>query len=206
MFRRNNGVGQNKKKNNSPLLTGVAKNNTGRVTKKQQSQGGKGRVTGKKPVRTGVKPTNSGKVVGDVRNKLLAKNRMKIVDARDKLAAITKKTTTDLRLKLSSKKPVVQGRGNKGQGGRARSGGVKPLMRELGNRPLTRTILGRTVENELARFSGMAPSPPIHYAPPLRYEPPPPPQYYPSYHQPHAGYDFVSTFKTILPKVSLFKT
>ncbi len=43
----------------------------------------------------------------DARNKLLAKNRLKIKDARDKLADLTKKTTSDLRLKLVSKRPAV---------------------------------------------------------------------------------------------------
>lgn len=127
-----------KNKNNSPLLTGVTKNSTGRVTKKQAAIN-----VGKKRGNQAA-PKQGGKVIVDARNKLLAKNRLKIVDARDKLAAITKKTTPDLRQKLSSRKPDPL---KNSKGLRTRTGlqGIKPLMRDLGKSPLTRTIIGRTV-------------------------------------------------------------
>lgn len=128
---------------------------------------------------------NQRKVVVDARNKLLAKNRLKITDARDRLAVLAKKT--DLRQKLSSKKPDLPMRKTVGLKTRPNQG-IQKLVREIGRSPLTRTTIGRTVENELARLS----VPPLatHYIPP-RYDLLPPPHFYP-YHQPTPSYDLVS--------------
>ena len=173
-----------KKKNNS--LPGVAKNGGGRVTK---HQGGRQNNNGAKLVFKGnsnkpnVKNTKKGVVV-DARNKLLANNRLKITDARDRLAAMAKKT--DLRQKLASKKPEFS---RKPAGLHTRPNqGIKKLIREVGRSPLTRTTIGRTVENELARLNvGPVAS---HFMPP-RYDLLPPPNFYP-YHQQPPSYDLVS--------------
>lgn len=64
--------------------------------------------------------------------------------------------------------------------------GIQKIVREIGRSPLTRTTIGRTVENELARLN-VGPVPP-HYIPP-RYDLLPPPHFY-AYHQPAApSYD-----------------
>lgn len=173
------------KKNNSPLLS--AAKNSGRVTKqfagKQPVKNIKGKL--KKPNQNGGQP-----VIVDARNKLLAKNRLKIVDARDRLAAIAKKT--DLRQKLSSKKPVGSPRKSTSLNQRIKVQGIQNLLtKDLGRSPLSRTIIGRTVENELAR----APMGNMGYRYAQHYEAstPQPPQFYTTYHQPEPSYDFVSS-------------
>lgn len=172
------GVRPNSKKNNSPLLN-VAKN-SGRVTKQVAGKQGVKVIKGKLKNQNGGQP-----VVVDARNKLLAKNRMKIVDARDRLAAIAKKT--DLRQKLSSKKTASPQRKTANQNQRTKIQGIQNLLtKDLGRSPLSRTIIGRTVENELARapMSNMG----LRYT--QHYEPPPT-QFYNNYHQPEPSYDFV---------------
>jgi hypothetical protein len=179
------GVRNNQKKKNTNALPGVSKNGGGRVTK----QGGRQNNTGGKLVFKGnankpnlINPKKG--VVVDARNKLLANNRLKITDARDRLAAMAKKT--DLRQKLASKKPELS---RKPTGLNTRPNqGIKKLIREVGRSPLTRTTIGRTVENELARLNvGPVAS---HYMPP-RYDLLPPPNFYP-YHQQPPSYDLVS--------------
>lgn len=179
------GVRNNKRNNNS--LPGVAKNGGGRVTKQSGRQNGanprfKGN-SNKQNVKPQVKKGSS--LVVDARNKLLAKNRLKITDARDRLTAMAKKT--DLRQKLGSKKPELS---RKPAMSHTRPNqGIKKLIQEV-SRPhnLNRTIIGRTVENELARLNvgPMA----THYIPP-RYDLLPPPNFYP-YHQQAPSYDLVS--------------
>lgn len=183
---------RNNKKNYNNSLPGVAKNGGGRVTKQGGRQNGANPFFKGNSNKQNVKPPTKkgGVIVVDARNKLLAKNRLKITDARDRLAAMAKKT--DLRQKLASKKPelsrkpaVLHTRPNQG---------IKKLIREVGrSHNLTRTTIGRTVENELARLNvGPVAS---HYIPP-RYDLLPPPNFYP-YHQQAPSYDLVSvhTFK-----------
>ena len=190
-FRPNKNLGNNtvqrggvktQKKNNNAHNTGVAKNGGGRVTKQGGKQSG-GKLVFKGNNKSVVK-TGTRKIVVDARNKLLANNRLKITDARDRLAAMAKKT--DLRQKLSSKKPDPL---RKPIGLKTRSNqGIQKIVREIGKSPLTRTTIGRTVENELARLN-VGPVP-AHYIPP-RYDLLPPPHFYP-YHQPAAPtYDLV---------------
>lgn len=170
------GVGRNTKKNNNSSLLNVARN-SGKVTKQVAGKQGVKVIKGK------LKNQNNGQpVVVDARNKLLAKNRMKIVDARDRLAAIAKKT--DLRQKLSSKKTGSPQRKTANQ--RTKIQGIQNLLtKDLGRSPLSRTIIGRTVENELARspMSNMG----LRYT--QHYEPAPT-QFYNTYHQPEPSYDF----------------
>lgn len=172
---------KNNNKNNSPLLSGVTKNSTGRVGKKKAVVVQKGKVTKGRGI-----PTKTVLVQGDVRNKLLAKNRLKIADARDKLAAITKKTTGDLRQKLSSKRPQQLKTKSAAVGLKTQVRGLQGVRPLTGRSPLSRMTIARTVENELARF---------HVTPEL-YDLPPPNQYLyqPPYQQQSSSrsYDFVS--------------
>lgn len=141
-------------------------------------------MTGNNNSKPNAKKGSPRKVIVDARNKLLANNRLKITDARDRIAALGKKT--DLRQKLSTKKPDLA---RKPVGLKTRPNqGIQKIVREIGRSPLTRTTIGRTVENELARLS-VAPIA-THYIPP-RYDLLPPPQFYP-YHQPTPSYDLVS--------------
>ncbi|KAK4026124.1 polymerase delta-interacting protein 3 [Daphnia magna] len=182
---------RNNKKNYNNSLPGVAKNGGGRVTKQGGRQNGANPVFKGNSNKQNVKPPTKkgGVIVVDARNKLLAKNRLKITDARDRLAAMAKKT--DLRQKLASKKPelsrkpaVLHTRPNQG---------IKKLIREVGrSHNLTRTTIGRTVENELARLNvGPVAS---HYIPP-RYDLLPPPNFYP-YHQQAPSYDLKHNMST----------
>lgn len=128
---------------------------------------------GGKPVNNGINKVGTGKVVVDARNKLLAKNRQKIVDARDKLAAITKASKTDLRQKLSAKKadplrkPITLKK--------TIPNNLQKIVREIGTKSSSsRTIIGRTVENELARrpvrtISNPFPAPVYNLPPPIHY-------------------------------------
>lgn len=152
--------------------------NSGRVTKKTGKLAGKNGPKGGRPVNNTNSPirAGAGKVVFDARNKLLAKNRQKIVDARDKLAAITKASKTDLRSKLTAKKPgsAIKPAGLK----RTVANNIHKIVKEIGSSSsASRTIIGRTVQNELARLPGRTVS--NQYAAPAPvYSVPPPAQYY----------------------------
>lgn len=172
------------KKNNTPLMA-VSKN-SGRVTKKSGKLAGKNGPKGSRPAINSNIPNRAGtgKVVVDARNKLLAKNRQKIVDARDKLAAITKASKTDLRQKLTAKKPgsaikppVLK---------RTVANNIQKVVKEIGSSSsVSRTIIGRTVQNELARLPGRTVSN-QYLAPYPVYSVPPPAQYYT--HQSDTGF------------------
>ena len=157
-----------------------------------------GKVTVKTNGARNIKANIAGGQIVDARNKLSAKNRLKIKDARDCLAAIAKKS--DLRQKLLLKRPdairplsslklkaAVSTRNQKIQvhnfsGAQLNSAGAA----------ITRTIIRRTVDNELARqqqqqqrftsslpyaqpylIQASAPAPPLqqYYAPPYYSEP-----------------------------------
>jgi len=169
------GVQMKKKQNNQVSRV----NNGGRITKqknqgKNQGKNTSGFVVGRK--------INQGEKIVDARNKLLAKNRLKIVDARDRLADLSKKT--DLRNKLSGKKQEVSRRQ---PGLKAKPVlGVHKLVRDIGRSPMTRTIISRTVNNDLAGHSYGVGIP--HYLP--QYELPPPPQFYNYQLQTDAHYNF----------------
>jgi hypothetical protein len=182
----NNGVqkGNKGKKNiNSPQIARVNQN-SGRITKKGRINGNnqlKKNLTGK--IKTLNVNQPGGRMI-DARNKLVAKTRQKITDARDRLADISKKSGVDLRQKLLLKKPAEPVR--KSPAFKAKpAAGVHKLVRDVGRNPITRTIISRTVSNDLARpsYSG---APPL-FAP--LYEAPPPPQYY-DYHHPEPSYNF----------------
>jgi len=168
-------AGQTKKKQNDQV---VRVNNGGRITKqKNQGKNMTGYVVGRK--------INRAEKIVDARNKLLAKNRLKIVDARDRLAVLSKKT--DLRNKLSSKKYEALG---KQPGLKSKpSLGIHKLVRDVGRNPMTRTIISRTVNNDLASHSYGVGIP--HYLP--QYELPPP-QFYNYQLQSDTHYNFVSTY------------
>lgn len=172
------------KKNNSPLLA-VSKN-SGRVTKKTGNLVGRNGPKGSRPINSNINRPGAGKVIVDARNKLLAKNREKIIDARDRLAAITKASKTDLRQKLSAKKPDPLRKQLTLK--RTIPNNIHKIVKEIGLKSASsRTIIGRTVENELARLPGRTITTP--YVPPT-YSLPAPPHYYP--YQAEANYDFVS--------------
>ena len=179
---------------------GGKKNLTGRVTKKGAHGGQPTKVLLKKKINQ-LNTKKMGVVAGgrvvDARNKLLAKNRLKIKDARDKLADITKKSTGDLRQKLLQKRPnavkkTITLKANQNL----------KSVHGVGNstNPLTRTILSRTVENEFARQQFSTTMPHFTVTPiNARYQPPPPHQYYHPYAEP--ALSFVSSFCLVLGSI-----
>ena len=182
LFRKFNG-------GNRGSVTGVRKGIQSKLNfnKKSSSGGGndvrQNKLTGKQGKttlrgrinKTSMKPL-AGKLV-DARNKLVAKNRIKIADARDRLADLSKKS--DLRQKLLSKKPEVALK--------LASLKSKPVhkLRDVEKNTITRTIISRTINNDMARHSyGGA----LHYTP--QYEIPLPTHFY-KYQNPDPNYDFV---------------
>jgi len=175
----------------------VARVNGGRITKQATRAPGKqGNVT-RGRMNSNVQVGRTGGKIVDARNTLLAKNRLKIVDARDKLADLSKKS--DLRQKLSVKKQETM-RKLPSLGRPKPSMGIHKLVRDVGPNPLTRTIISRTVSNDVAMHSYGAGI--MSYAP--QYELPPPPHFYSYQQESDSHYNFSSAAmdRELMPSVS----
>ena len=158
-----------------------ARGTVGRQGPTKQKNG----VSGGKIIKSKLKKQQQkAPIVVDARNKLLLKNHLKITDARDRLAAIAKKT--DLRQKLTTKKvePVKKLLSLK-----LKTLRNQKLVREVGRGAFTRTIISRTVQNELVQPQYNAALP--QFVPRYQPLPPPPVQYY-QYQEPEVAFDFVS--------------